>query len=84
MRQNCRPQTVNFASRISTITVLTAAIVQALAIQIREVPSSLPQSSVGVNMSMRARYRLRLVSARLMASARPASAIGVSTGPWSP
>lgn len=38
--------------------VATAAIAQPLAIQSSEVPSLLPQSRVGVNVSTRGRYRV--------------------------
>src|ERR1700730_12058182 len=60
MRQYCLPQVVKRPISTSIAMVDTAAIAQALAIHTTDVQSSLPQSNVGVNISMRARYLGRL------------------------
>src|SRR5260370_13501105 len=51
MRQNCLPHAVNRPISTSITRVDTAAIAHALAIQTSDVHSSLPQSSVGANIS---------------------------------
>src|ERR1700722_15004836 len=56
MRQNCLPHMVNRPISVRMTMVDTAAIAQALAIHTSDFHSSLPQSNVGVNISMRARY----------------------------
>src|SRR5882757_3690503 len=50
-RQNCLPHVVNSPISTSITRVATAAIAHALAIHQSDVHSSLPQSSVGVNIS---------------------------------
>ena len=65
MRQNCLPHLVNRPISTSITSVATAAIAHALAIHQSDVHSSLPQSSVGVNISgfIPARYLDTLPSA---------------------
>ena len=64
MRQNCLPHVVNRPISTRITIVATAAITQALAIHHSDVSSSLPQSSVGVNiLSIPAKYLDNLLAA---------------------